>query len=420
MRINRFVITVFVLLLAALAAVAAPKNIILMIGDGMGTDIVAAAGAYRFGAAHRAFGGDKRLTLETLARHYLVTTFSTDGKGYDCAWAGGSREYPKGGATDSAAAGTAMACGVKTYNGAIDMDKVGRKLPNITEVAQQAGLKTGVVTSVLFYDATPACFAAHNAGRGNAKPITHEMLLGVQPDVLMGAGNPNSFKDNPYAAISEADWAAITGGKTPYALAQTRAEFRAAIEKPAAKKLLGLFTGGVALAPRNADGNSANPDQPTLAEMTQAALTTLGNSAGFVLMVEGGAIDKHAHPNKLDAVIGETLAFDDAVAAVLAWIATHGGWEENLLIITADHDTGYLNSVKPTAAGTLPTGAWGTTGAWGGHTNRLVDLYAQGIGSDRFEGYALRTKDVQHGDVAIVDNTTIFQVMQALVPGKQP
>lgn len=419
MRTNRL-FTVFVLLLAALAALAAPKNVILMIGDGMGPDIVAAAGAYRYGAAHRAFGGDKRLALETLARHYFVTTYSTDGKGYDCGWAGGSVEYPKNGATDSAAAATAIACGVKTYNGAIDMDKAGRNLSSITEVAQQAGLKTGVVTSVLFYDATPACFAAHNAGRGNAKPITHEMLFGVQPDVLMGAGNPNGLKENPYAAIEEADWAAITGGKTPYALAQTRAEFLAAITTPAKGKLLGLFTGGVALAPRNADGKGADAAQPTLAEMTQAALTTLANPNGFVLMVEGGAIDKNAHPNKLDATIGETLAFDDAVAAVLTWIAAHGGWEENLLIITADHDTGYLNSVKPVAAGTPPTVAWGTNGAWGGHTNRLVDLYAQGVGSERFDAYALRTTDFLRGDAAIIDNTTIFQVMKALTPMKQP
>jgi alkaline phosphatase len=204
---------------------------------------------------------------------------------------------------------------------------------------------------------------------------------------------------------------------------QDRADFQALIAKPATGKVLGLFRNTYALKACNADGKSADPTLPTLTEMTQGTLNALANPTGFFLMVEGGAIDKNAHPNNLDATIGETIAFDDAIAATLQWIAAHGGWNENLLIITADHDTGYLNSVKPTAAGQLPTAAgqlptvvWGTEGKWGNHTNRMVDVFCMGAGSDRFAAYALTVNDFEHGLTSVVDNTAIFQVMNAALP----
>lgn len=398
---------------------AAPKNVILMIGDGMGRDTVTAAGAYRFGAAYHTFGGDQRLAMETLSGFYYCTTFSTSGAGYDFTWAGGNREYPKAGSADSAASGTALATGVKTYNGAIAVDDHKRPLVSLTELARQAGKKAGIVTSVPFYDATPACFAAHNVGRGNALPITHEMLMATQPDVLMGGGNPDTATPPSYNAISQADWEAIKAGQTPYQLVQERAEFQALIAAPGAGKVLGLFRGW-GLKARNADGRSADPMLPTLAEMTQASLTTLTNPQGFFLMVEGGAIDKNAHPNNLDATVGETLAFDEAIAVTLQWIAAHGGWEDNLLIVTADHETGYLNSVQVTEAGKLPTVVWGTDGKWGSHTNRLVPLFCQGAGSERLRSYALRTTDFERGMISVVDNTAVFAVIKAALPLEAP
>lgn len=408
-----------VLLVLSSGLRAAPRNIILMIGDGMGPDIVAAAGAYRFGADHWKFGGRQKLTLESLERHYYVMTGSGSGKGYDCTWNGGNRDYPKAGATDSAASATAMATGVRTYDGAINVDMEKRPLESITALARAIGLKTGVVTSVLFFDATPAVYAdAHSAGRGNMKEIIAEILTKSRPDVLMGAGNPDSAPAEAAPLFAKEEWEAIKGGMSPFTLVQDRAEFTALVGKPTAGKVLGLFRSASALTARNADGRGADPTQPTLAEMTRAALATLANPNGFVLMVEGGAIDKNAHPNKLDATVGETLAFDEAVGAALEWIAAHGGWEENLLIVTADHDTGYLNSVKPVAAGTLPTVRWGTDGAWGGHTNRLVDLYCQGTGTERFGQYAVLAVDFERGVVPMVANTTIFQVMKDAFPVK--
>ncbi|MHB9022632.1 MAG: alkaline phosphatase [Armatimonadota bacterium] len=413
---SRLVLLLLLTLLAS-ALWAAPRNIILLIGDGMGPDIVTAAGAFQYGAQYHRFGGNKRLALEMLAGRYYATTYSTSGAGYDFTWQDGNAEYAKKGSTDSAAAGTALATGVKTYNGAISVDVHKNPLVSISELARKVGYKVGVTTSVFFYDATPACFAAHNAGRGNAREITHEILMITQPDVLIGAGNPDCVPaEQAYAAISKEDWDAVKAGKTPYRLIQKREEFQALAEKPATGKVLGLISPTAFSKSRNADGKGADAQYPTLAEMTLASLNTLANPQGFFLMVEGGAIDKFAHGNNLDATIGETLAFDDAVAATVRWIEAHGGWEANLLIVTADHDTGYLRNVKPNAAGALPTAAWGTDGKWGGHTNRLVPVFCQGKGSEAFNQYALRVRDFEHGLINVVDNTAVFQVMRTALP----
>ncbi|NLO74046.1 MAG: alkaline phosphatase [candidate division WS1 bacterium] len=416
LRIFRWALLVGLSLLAT-SLWAAPRNVILMIGDGMGMDTVIAAGAYKYGNAYHRLGGDQRLAMETLSDFYYCTTFSASGPGYDFTWDGGNREYPKQGPTDSAAAGTALATGVKTYNGAIGMDLHKRPLVSVSEYARQAGMKVGILTSVTFYHATPACFAAHNAGRGNAAEIAREMLMVSQPEVLMGAGDPDSAPpDKAYSVINQASWEAIKAGRTPYRLVQERADFQALIANPPEGKILGVFRNVTALPYCKADGQGHDPRLPTLAEMTRGALAALQNPQGFFLMVEGGAIDWAGHANNLDAAIGETLAFDEAVAAVLEWITAHGGWDENLLIITADHETGYLSSVQPTEAGKLPAATWGTDGKWGSHTNRPVPLFCQGAGSERFSNYKLRVTDFERGLVNVVDNTTVFNVMKSTLP----
>lgn len=395
----------------------AARNVILMVGDGMGPDTVAAAGAYRYGAAHQRFGGRERLALETLAVHRYVTTGSTDGRGYDFGWDGGRRDYVQAGATDSAAAATAMATGVKTYNAAIGVDRRRQPLRTILETAAARGLRTGLVTSVPFCHATPAAFAAHNENRNHYQAIAHDMLFAVCPDVVMGGGSPVRPGDNTLHLeyLAAADWEALAAGRTPYRVLRSRAEFLGLVENPGHGKVLGLFPGD-ALRRRGAAGTAADPQQPTLADMTRSALAVLANPKGFFLMVEGGAIDHANHANQLDESVGETLGFDEAVQTVLAWIAAHGGWADNQLVITADHDTGYLREVAPAAAGSLPAVQWGLTGAWGGHTNRLVDLYAQGPASAALDAFTLRTVDCERGPVAVVDNTAVYFLLEAALP----
>ena len=361
------------------AALAAPKNIILMIGDGMGPDSVYAAGAYTFGNDYHLFGGKEMLTMETLRNHLYVTTFSSEGHGYDFDWTGGNWDYVKTRATDSAAAATALATGVKTYDAAIGVNPRKQPLTNIVEIAKKRGMKTGVISTVPFSHATPAGFTAHNESRNNYTALTHDMIFNVQPDVIMGAGHPDGAQaGKEYEYITKEDWEALRDGKTPYTLIQDRADFQKLIAQPQQGRVFGAFRNHFCMKYCNADRAAADPNLPTPAEMAEGTLQTLNNPNGFFVMIEGGAIDWCNHADDLNGSIGETLAFDEAIDAVIKWIARNGGWEQNLLIVTADHDTGYLNSVQPTEKGKLPNVKWGTDEKkWTSHTNRLVDVFSR-------------------------------------------
>lgn len=399
----------------ASAGFAAPKNIILMIGDGMGPDSVYAAGAYKYGNDFHLYGGKQRLTLETLKDHLYVTTYSADGNGYDFGWQGGDRTYVKTKATDSAAAATAMSTGVKTYDAAICVDTKKQPLTTIVEIAKGRGMKTGVITSVPFSHATPAGFASHNESRNNYTALAHDMLFNVRPDVVMGAGHPDgAAAGKEYEYINKEDYQQIASGQTPYFFIQDRAEFRHLITNPRCGKVFGLFRNHNCLKYCNADRAAADPTLPTLAEMAEGTLETLRNDNGFFLMIEGGAIDWCNHADDLNGSIGETLAFDDTVSMVLHWIARNGGWKDNLLIITADHETGYLNSVQLTGKGRLPSVKWGNDGkGWTSHTNRLVDVYFQGANDTLLFSRSQPAKDFERGAVKYIDDTDIFKAMDA-------
>lgn len=414
-----FALLIMFIVLAISPCLAASRNIILMIGDGMGPDVVKAAGAYKFGSEYHAFGGQSYLAMERVKKHLYVTTFSVEGS-YDPGWNGGNKEYPKRRPTDSAAAATALATGVKTFDGAIGVDFQKNPLVNIMEIAQEKGLKTGVVTTVPFCHATPAAFGAHVDSRGRYTAIAGQMLFESKLDVIMGGGHPEAFrKGREYTYLSQDDWVLLKSGSTPYKLAESREDFKALIGEAKHTKVFGLFKGEF-LKYRLSDGSEVSPDQPALAEMVQGALSVLEQKKGFVLLVEGGAIDFANHANNLNQSIGETLGFDEAVATVLEWIGKHGGWQENLLIITADHDTGYMHDVKPGPAGTLPVVSWGTDGKWFSHTNRLVDLYCQGSGSKIVEKLAREISDFERGKVKVLDNTDIFKMMFEALKASKP
>jgi alkaline phosphatase len=186
-------------------------------------------------------------------------------------------------------------------------------------------------------------------------------------------------------------------------------------------------------------------ENPTLQNLTTAALNVLGKDKdGFWLMVEGGDIDWSAHDNNIDNLIGTVNDFDKAVKSTIDWINSNGGWEDNLLIVTADHDH-YLN-LNPDFAQLLqqngaealtaqndPTLAghfWGSNPdvkyGWGNHSNRPVPVYYQGAGSEVLtnsvgQGYTSYGYDIA-GIPGLVDQTNIYQTMYAAVTGspKQP
>jgi alkaline phosphatase len=182
-------------------------------------------------------------------------------------------------------------------------------------------------------------------------------------------------------------------------------------------------------------------ENPTLKDLTTAALDVLGKDKdGFWLMVEGGDIDWSAHDNSIDNLIGTMLAFDNAVKATIEWIEANGGWENNLLVVTADHDhyltlnDDYPELIKTLGAEALteiddPTAAgnfWGSDASvkygWGNHSNRPVPVYYQGAGSDVLTGYVGQGYDSYGfaipGYASGVDQSQIYQTMLEAVTGE--
>ena len=248
------------------------------------------------------------------------------------------------------------------------MDNFNRPCKNIVEKFQEKGKKTGVVTSVQFSHATPSAFVAHNVNRKNYWAIAEEMIRVVQPDVIMGGGHPGfdghgSPVTPQYKYVSLEDYRYLGGegasGNGPYVLVEKREDFLKLIHGNPASKIFGLAQNSKGLKPSPAGGSGESGDTPTLKEMTQGALRVLGQGRkGFFLMVEGGAIDRGHHANDLNLAIGETLRFQEAVQSVMNWIEDpqnpQGGWDRNLLIVTADHETGYLSGIEPKGKGVLP------------------------------------------------------------------
>ncbi len=338
---------------AAPAPAAGKRAVILFIGDGMGPLHMEAA---------RRVGGE--LAMTRLPHRARVVTASLSGT------------------TDSAAAATTLASGVATTNGAIGVDAGGAPVETLVERAKARGLATGLVTTATLSHATPGGFSAHRPSRSDEVDIAADQALVVQPDVLLGGGA--SFY-RPHIDPMRA---------AGYQIALDARELAAA-DAPDGK-LLGLF----------ADGHMSymldrTAGEPTLAEMSLAAAAVLDRDPdGFFLMVEGARIDMASHISDLPRAVGETRAFDDAIAAVTGWAA---GRDDITILVTADHECGGL-WLAPEAAGPgVPDHTW----KWSRHTSAPVDLLASGPGSELIDG-----KLLHHGDV--------HALMASLVDGRAP
>ncbi|MEI6680236.1 MAG: alkaline phosphatase [Mariniphaga sp.] len=316
-----------------------PRNIILMIGDGMGL-----AHVY---AAMTANGG--HLFLENFKHIGFSKTYS-------------SNDY----ITDSAAGGTALSAGVKTYNGAIGLDPDKNPVQNIRELAEKKGMKTGLVSTSAITHATPASFVAHTASRGNYEEIGAEFLT-TNIDVFIGGGIKNfedrkdkrnlskELKDKGYQVLYNID----------------------DIQKVKSGKLAG-FTAQEHDVPMPERGEILVP-------ATLTAINLLSQSTkGFFLMVEGSEIDFLAHENKTPGVVLETLDFDRAVGAALKFAASNG---ETLIIVTADHETGGMTI----NGGDYKTGKVIAKYTSGEHTGVAVPIYAFGPGAEQFTGFMENT-----------------------------
>lgn len=317
-----------------------PKNVIMMIGDGMGPNDIRLAeenslSTYSFG-----------LVMNRIVNTGFATTYSNSSS-----------------VTDSAAGGTALATGFKTDNGFIGVSPTGATLKNLSEYARDAGKKVGIVTNDGATGATPACFGAHVDSRGSTSDIAQQ-LVSFAPDVLIG---------QDYADFSGLD---LSG----FVLAQDFSEFRNVLNtynRQCDKKFMGFIN-------YNA---TYSGEINILSHCTETALNCLSKNSpdGFFLMVENTTTDNAGHANYISGKINGVVALDRAVAAVLKFM---GDNPDTLLIITSDHETGGVTI--PSGSYSLDASLFTTTK----HTNANVRTFAVGYGAEYFNGVTVDNTDI--------------------------
>lgn len=430
--------TTLLVVFAAFSATAEaprPKNVILMIGDGMGHNHVEAGSDYTYGVPK----GQPYWQWTYIP----VATFSANNQqGYAVEEAWKDFNYFLKMPTDSAAAATTYSSGVKTRNGSIGMDAEGKPAHSLVDDAEAMGKATGVVSTVRFTHATPASFVAHVSSRKDESDIGQEMLRDSKVDVIIGPGHPfydddAKKRDEPnYKFVGgEAMWEELKAGKLgadangdgtpdPWTLVDTTAGIKALATGPAPARLFGLVpVAGTLQADRSGDQKADAftvpflPDMPTLADIMRAALNSLNQDPdGFFLMGEGGAIDWASHDNNPGRLIEEQIDFDQAIAAVAAWVEANSSWDDTLLLVTADHECGYLvgpgsdpdwKPIVNNGKGHMPGFEFKQTG----HTNQLVPLFAKGAGAETLDQY-VAGEDSRLGK--FIDNTSVAKLIRAV------
>jgi alkaline phosphatase len=363
------------------------RNVIFMVGDGM-------AAAHREAARLNLAGLTGRLAMDRLPYSGLMTTSPDD---------------PEDVVTDSAAAASAWATGVATYNGAISVDVDGNPLPVLGAQAKAAGKRTGLVTTAQVTDATPAAFFSNSTDRAAQDDIARQYLDVSHPDVILGggedwwlpAGTPGAYPDQP--AEDPTEGSRGTQGNlieraraAGYTYVSTPAQLAAA---PDRGRLLGLFSNQEMFQQRPEGEGDVYSPVADLATMTRTALANLERSRnGFFLLVEEEGIDEFAHNNNGARVLQTMASLDRTVALVRSYIAAH---PDTLLIVVGDHECGGLTVEDVDAADESGTGVstedgpfpvrgsdkqfvmdWTTTS----HTGVDLPLTAAGPGADRLTG----------------------------------
>lgn len=310
--------------IASHADAASPltKNVILFVGDGMGT-------AQRNAIRLATVGLEGKLAMDDMPYTGLVHTSST---------------VP---ITDSAAAATAYASGVKTYNGAIGMDADKKKVKTIMEYAKESGKSTGVVTTSQVTDATGAAFGAHVEDRSKQSDIALQFITESKIDVILGggedfwypAGDPGKFEDEPAEDPSEKS-KGTQGNLVNKAkqLGYTYVSSKEELQKAKSGKLLGLFANEEMFQQNpEGEGDIYNP-VVSLPDMTKKALDTLStNKKGFFLMVEEEGTDEFAHANNAKMTIKSGQELDKAVKVAKDFAKKN---PDTLVLVLADHETG--------------------------------------------------------------------------------
>ena len=335
------------------------KNVILIIGDGMG---LAAAGSWMIDC------------------HYRPTCFDR------AQYVGLSKTYSANSrVTDSAASGTAMACGVKTNNSMLGMLPDSTHVPSIAAYAKEKGLSTGIVVTSYILDATPAAFFAHVPKRSMSKEIIDD-LIEFKPDIIAGGGR-QYFTDPKRTPENMIDKAVAAG----FTYVETTDDFLAATKTP----ILGLFS----------EGNFPMAIERDTDFLRDAALHTFDilddNKKGFFAMIEGSHIDHAEHANNAEQLTWEMEEFDKLVNAAFDYADTHKG---TLVVVTADHETGGVTLLPGSKDFTKGDTGIDVKFSTTGHSGIPVPIYAYGASSWRFG--------------QVMENIEIFHRIKALLIGK--
>lgn len=325
------------------------KNMILMIGDGMGLPHIAATRTIVLGA-------HGRLYIERMPVTGIIDHYSAD-------------EFVSG----SAATGTSLATGYKTNSDMIALLPDGTPALTILEAARDSGMSTGLVATVTITHATPAAFAAHTHDRDLEAEIAVQ-LLESKVNVLLGGGRA-LFKPGvsgyKFTRTDDRDLI-IEARSVGYEYIETRDELmKTNVENG---YLLGLFSDGFMLV---------QDPEPTLAEMTDKALEILSrNEKGFFLMVEGSQIDWGAEDNDINYTIREQLHFDLAIRDAIQFAIKDG---ETLVVATSDHEAGgmFIPEGPPNQLDGKISIGWGTDG----HSGVPVPVFVYGPYAERFMGW---------------------------------
>ena len=310
------------------------KNIIFMIGDGMGLEQLSTAWVVN-------------------NRHLNITdNFTYVG----LQWTYSASKL----VTDSAAAGTALFTGSKTNNGMLGMSADGQPLESLPEYAQSVGWKTGMSVVCRICDATPAAYAAHHANRDSLYSITAQMVdSGL--DFISGGGL-RWWENRPDGRDLTAEVEA-----KGYTFVKDIESLQAVEQGPVI-----ALTSYMEL-PAGLDRGTQHQDA------VKKALELLDNEEGFLLMVEGSCIDDWCHANKVGYAVEEILDFDRTVGAVLEWAAQDG---ETLVIVTADHSTGAMTLL----GGKVDEQRVAVNFANTGHNGIAIPVYAWGPCAEKFVG----------------------------------
>jgi len=326
-----------------------PKNVILLIGDGMGA-------AQIFSGLTANHG---HLFLENCKSVGFSKTQSAD-------------NY----ITDSAAGGTALSCGVKTYNGAIGVDVNKNPVKTILEDAEENNLSTGLVSTSAITHATPASFIAHQPSRSSYEDIAADFLK-TDIDVFIGGGYKHfTERKDGRNLVNELKQKGYTVERDMNKIKNVKSG-----------KLVGLTA-------EEHNGRVAERGN-MLPEATETAIDILSqNKKGFFLMVEGSQIDWGGHAGSTIYIVEDMLDFDKTIGKALEFAAKDG---KTLVVVTADHETGGM----ALTGGDMKSGMVKADYPLGGHTAVMVPVFAYGPGAEQFTG--------------IMENTDVNKKMKQLL-----